>query len=172
MPEVVIKLPKCLREVAAKRTQDTLPVRSRNPPKGDKVQALHLVKNMPSPKQIKGARGEALAAAMLEEKGYVILERNFRFMKAEVDLIAFLPTPDYTRGGDLVFIEVKWRRDSDFAVPESAVNALKKRLMIQAAEAFLHERKLEGTPCRFDVVAITGEGPKVEIEHIESAFIA
>ncbi len=127
---------------------------------------------MPSQKQIKGAKGESLATAMLEEKGYVILERNFRFMKAEVDLIAFLPASDYSRGGDLVFIEVKWRRDSDFATPESAVNALKKRLMIQAAEAFLHERKLEGTPCRFDVVAISGEGPNLEIEHLESAFIA
>jgi len=126
---------------------------------------------MPSHKQQKGAAGENLAAAMLEKKGYVIMERNYRFLKAEVDLIAFLPAKDYTRGGDLVFVEVKWRRNADFATPEAAVSEAKKRNLLNAAEAFLHERKLEGTPCRFDVVAITGEGSSLDILHIESAFI-
>lgn len=125
---------------------------------------------MPSPKQQKGAAGEELAATMLEGKGYVILERNYRFLKAEVDLIAFLPAKDYTRGGDLVFVEVKWRRDATFASPESAVSSAKQRNLLNAAEAFLHERKLEGTPCRFDVVAITGEGNNLDIVHLESAF--
>ena len=127
---------------------------------------------MPSPKQQKGAAGESIAARHLEEKGYVILERNYRFMKAEVDLVAFLPASDYERGGDLVFVEVKWREDGSFAPPESAVDAAKRRNLIVAAEAFLHERKLEGTPCRFDVVAIEGSGSSLAIEHLESAFIA
>ncbi len=127
---------------------------------------------MPSDKQKKGFAGESIASSHLEEKGYVILEKNYRFLKAEVDLIAFLPASDYSRGGDLVFVEVKWRRDSAFAAPEAAVNRKKRRLLIQAAEAFLHERKLEGTPCRFDVVSIVGEPPGLEIEHLESAFIA
>ncbi|MDE2995658.1 MAG: hypothetical protein OXT73_02805 [Bacteroidota bacterium] len=43
--------------------------------------------------------------------------------------------------------------------------------MLLAAEAFLHERNLEGTACRFDIVAITGEGSSLEMEHIESAFV-
>ncbi|NQV72869.1 YraN family protein [bacterium] len=127
---------------------------------------------MPSGKQMKGFAGEKLAAAWLEEKGYVILEANYRFMKAEVDLIAFLPTKQYDRGGDLVFVEVKWRRNEDFATAESSIGSTKKRLMIQAAEAFLHERKLEGTPCRFDVVTLVGSPPSLKYEHIESAFIA
>lgn len=127
---------------------------------------------MPSPRQTKGTAGEDLAAKYLEGKGYVVLERNYRFMKAEVDLIAFLPASDYTRGGDLVFVEVKWRQSGQFAAPEAAVDASKRRNMIMAAEAFLHERKLEGTPCRFDVVAIQGSGRDLEIEHLESAFIA
>lgn len=126
---------------------------------------------MPSPTQQKGTTGEDLAARYLEEKGYIILERNYRFMKAEVDLIAFLPTEDYSRGGDLVFVEVKWRSTSRFGSPESAVGAAKKRNMREAAEAFLHERKLEGTPCRFDVVALRGSGLDPRIEHFEHAFV-
>lgn len=126
---------------------------------------------MPSRSQKTGARGEDLAAGFLEGKGYVILERNYRFMRAEVDLVAFLPTRDYTRGGDLVFVEVKWRRTGRFGSPESAVNAAKKRNLMAAAEAFLHERKLEGTPCRFDVIAIRGDASAARIEHFEHAFV-
>jgi len=127
---------------------------------------------MPAPKQQKGAAGEDIAARYLEQKGYVILERNYRFMKAEMDLIAFLPASDYERGGDLVFIEVKWRQDAAFAAPEAAVGAAKRRNLTMAAEAFLHERKLEGTPCRFDIIAIVGSGASLDIEHLESAFVA
>jgi putative endonuclease len=126
---------------------------------------------MPSRNQHTGARGEDLAAAFLEKKGYVILERNYRFMRAEVDLIAFLPTADYTRGGDLVFVEVKWRRSSQFGSPEAAVDATKKRNLMTAAEAYLHERKMEGTPCRFDVIAIRGDAVSPRIEHFEHAFV-
>ncbi|MDA0873757.1 MAG: YraN family protein [Bacteroidetes bacterium] len=122
-------------------------------------------------RQIKGQAGEDLAAAWLEKQGYMILERNYRFMQAEVDLVAFLPARDYERGGDLVFVEVKWRRKGTFAPPEAAVGRDKQRNLLMAAEAFLHERKLEGTPCRFDIVAITGEGSSLEIEHIPSAFV-
>jgi putative endonuclease len=127
---------------------------------------------MPSPRQEKGAAGEAIAARFLEERGYMIMERNYRFMKAEVDLIAFLPAKQYERGGDLVFVEVKWRADDSFAAPEAAVDDAKRQKMIMAAEAFLHERKLEGTPCRFDVVAILGSGDDLRLEHFESAFYA
>ena len=122
-------------------------------------------------RQTKGQAGEDLAAAWLETQGYVILERNYRFMKAEVDLIAFLPAKEYERGGDLVFVEVKWRRSGAFSAPEAAVGKDKQRNLLMAAEAFLHERKLEGTPCRFDIMALTDEGASLEIEHIPSAFV-
>ncbi len=55
--------------------------------------------------------------------------------------------------------------------PRRPFQKQKKRNLLNAAEAFLHERKLEGTPCRFDVVAITGEWSSLDILHIESAFI-
>lgn len=126
---------------------------------------------MPSRNQQTGARGEDLAAAFLEEKGYVILDRNYRFLRAEVDLVAFLPTRDYTRGGDLVFVEVKWRRNGQFGSPEAAVDAVKKRNLISVAEAWLHERKMEGTPCRFDVISIRGDATAPRITHFEHAFV-
>lgn len=127
---------------------------------------------MPSKKQMTGYRGEQYAATFLERKGYVILERNYRFMRSEVDLVAFLPTEEYDRGGDLVFVEVKWRRRSGSGSPEAAVNAAKRRNLTEAAEAYLHERKMEGTPCRFDVIALRGEPPNLDIQHYENAFMA
>ena len=117
-----------------------------------------------------GDRGEALAAAFLERKGYTILERNYRFDRAEVDLVCFAPDDDPSRGGELVFVEVKARRGTGFGRPEEAVTKEKQRQIIKAAEAYLHERRLEGSVCRFDVVAILLGSDAPEIEHFEHAF--
>ncbi len=123
-----------------------------------------------STKQL-GDEGEALAAAYLENEGYVILERNYRFMRAEVDLVCFLPDEAYERGGQLVFAEVKTRTGYGFGRPEEAVTPEKQQNLIRAAQAYLHERRLEGSPCRFDVVGIVlRPGREPEIEHIKDAF--
>lgn len=127
---------------------------------------------MPSFRQSKGANGEAIAARLLQERGYRVLERNYRFKKAEIDLIASLPTKDAEHEHLLIFVEVKWRRNADFAAPESAVNLAKRRRLVLAAEAFLRDRKLEHSICRFDIVALTGDGRGLQIDHIESAFDA
>ena len=120
-----------------------------------------------------GDRGEALAAAYLERKGYTILDRNYRFERAEVDLICFLPAPQYEAGGELVFAEVKTRTGLGYGRPEEAVTEAKKRNLIRAAEAYLYERKLDGSPCRFDVISILLQrGKKPQIEHFENAFFA
>ncbi len=117
-----------------------------------------------------GDRGERIAAAYLESKGYRIIERQYRFERAEVDLICFEPSENYAEGGDLVFVEVKTRTGLGFGRPEEAVTEEKKRNLIKAAEAYLHENRMDGMPCRFDVVAIIlGEtGP--DIEHFKDAF--
>ena len=118
-----------------------------------------------------GDRGEALAAAYLEQQGYTILDRNYRFKRAEVDLVCFQPSPQYERGGQLVFAEVKTRRGLAFGHPEDAVTEAKQRSLIRAARAYLYERKLEGAPCRFDVVSIVlHPGREPVIEHFENAF--
>ncbi|MFB3131038.1 MAG: YraN family protein, partial [Rhodothermales bacterium] len=83
-----------------------------------------------------GDRGEAIAAAYLERKGYTILDRNYRFERAEVDLICFLPARQYEAGGELVFAEVKTRTGLGYGRPEEAVTEAKKRNLIRAAEAY------------------------------------
>ena len=118
-----------------------------------------------------GDRGEAMAAAYLEGKGYTILERNYRYEHAEVDLVCFKPAAKYKAGGELVFAEVKTRTGLGFGRPEEAVTEAKQRHLIHAAEAYLYERKLEGAPCRFDVISIVlRRGKEPEIEHFENAF--
>ena len=79
-----------------------------------------------------GDRGEQLAAAYLEAQGYIILARQYRFMKAEVDLVCFEPAARYEDGGELVFVEVKTRSGTGFGRPEEAVTEAKKRNMAVA----------------------------------------
>ena len=120
-----------------------------------------------------GDKGEAIAAAYLEGKGYRILERNYRYEHAEVDLVCFKPAAKYKAGGELVFAEVKTRTGLGFGHPEDAVTEAKQHNLIHAAEAYLYERKLEGAPCRFDVISIILQrGREPEIEHFENAFWA
>lgn len=111
-----------------------------------------------------GKRGEELAAAYLESKGYTVLDRNYFFQRAEVDIVA--------RGDDcIVFAEVKFRSGTDFGRPEESVSRAKIRNIYKAAEAWIHERKMDGAPVRFDVVAIVqAEGEAPNIRHHENAF--
>lgn len=117
-----------------------------------------------------GDRGEQLAAEYLEAKGYTVLERNYRFEKAEVDLVCFVPSAQGLPGGEIVFVEVKTRAGTGFGAPEDAVTPTKQRLIAKAAEAFLYEYRLEGARCRFDVVAVQILGDHHEVEHYEDAF--
>ena len=120
-----------------------------------------------------GERGEQIAADFLENQGYRILERNYRFERAEVDLVCFQPHDDYSSGGQIVFVEVKSRSGKNFGAPEDAVDAAKKQQIVKASRAYLYEYKMEGSSCRFDVVTVLfarGEGP--EISHFKDAFWA
>lgn len=119
-----------------------------------------------------GDRGEALAATYLEDAGYQILDRNYRFERAEIDLVCFQPSPD-AQGGEIVFVEVKARSGRGFGAPEEAVTEEKQQHIAHAARAYLYERRLEGAPVRFDVIGIMlrPDGPP-EIEHFEDAFWA
>ena len=93
-----------------------------------------------------GDRGEDVAAAHLEAQGLVVLERQYRFERAEVDLVCFEPATAYEQGGELVFVEVKTRTGLGYGRPEEAVTEAKQRQVIRAAQAYLHERRLEGSP--------------------------
>ena len=120
-----------------------------------------------------GARGEALAADFLEEQGWRVMERNYRFERAEIDLVCFEPAADTAHGGEIVFVEVKTRTGVGFGRPEEAVAEAKQAHIVYASRAFLYEYQLEGAPCRFDVVSVVlrGEDPP-EITHFRDAFVA
>lgn len=94
-----------------------------------------------------GREGEDLAAAYLESKGYTILERNYFFRRAEVDIVA------YDRK-QIVFVEVKLRTGKAFGEPEDAVSEEKMHNIYKAAEAWLYERKMDRSPVRFDIISI------------------
>ncbi len=120
-----------------------------------------------------GDRGEDIAARFLEAQGYVILDRNYRFQRAELDLVCYEPADDPAEGGELVFAEVKTRSGLGFGRPEESVSTGKQRHIARAARAYLYERRLESAPCRFDVISIVlrADGTP-EIEHFKRAFWA
>lgn len=111
-----------------------------------------------------GNEGEELATAYLESKGYTILERNYFFRRAEVDIVAF-------EESCIVFVEVKTRSSNRYGEPEEHIDEQKIRNIYRAAEAWLYEHKMDGSPVRFDVIAILQSGSKApDIKHFENAF--
>ncbi len=99
----------------------------------------------------KGSISEDIAADFLKEQGYKILERNFRFHKNEIDIIA----KDHEF---LTFIEVKARKSTQHGYGFEAVNTAKQSLIKKVAQSYLIMKKLSlyDTPCRFDVISIDG----------------
>jgi putative endonuclease len=112
-----------------------------------------------------GRRGEQVAVRYLKSRGYRILERNYRWNRAEIDVIAL-------DGEVLVFVEVKTRGGEEFGTPARAVDRRKQNQIARVAAHYLQERRLGGTDCRFDVLALmeAPESGKLEINHIENAF--
>lgn len=109
-----------------------------------------------------GTWGEKQAGEFLRKKGYEILERNWRWQKYEIDLIARIRNL-------LVFVEVKARKNSDFGHPESFVSKAKVSRIKKASEFYQFEKKYNGF-IRFDIVSVTGNPLRFEIFHIEDAF--
>jgi putative endonuclease len=113
-----------------------------------------------------GEKGEQLAEEILSEKGYEILERNYRFSHGEIDLVAKDPKDGYT-----VFVEVKARQNLEFGEPEFAITKTKQRQIKKMAELYLFDKGITEMDCRFDVVAILFRGKiKPIVHHIENAF--
>ena len=113
-----------------------------------------------------GKHGEGLAKKYFESLGYVLVAENFRFDRAEIDLIF----KDEIKK-QLVFVEVKTRRNKAFGEPEESVTLKKQAQMIKSAEGFLMNNNLYNDyEKRFDVAAIMIENGKEKINHIENAF--
>ena len=109
-----------------------------------------------------GKVGEALALTALLQKGYSLKEKNYRFSKAEIDLIMH-------DGTDLVFVEVKTRQTAQIGEPYLAVTRNKQRQLIKVAHQYIVSRDLD-VNARFDVVSIVHNSYRTSIEHIEGAF--
>ena len=111
-----------------------------------------------------GKLGESVACEALARAGYAVLARRFRTRMGEIDIVC-------RDGPSVVFVEVKARRSTRFGDPAEAVTPRKQRRLARMAQIFLGRHRLEGKPCRFDVVSIlmpAGRPPDVRI--IRDAF--
>ena len=107
-----------------------------------------------------GAECEQKAARFLESRGYEIVDKNYYCPHGEIDIIA-------KEAGDIVFVEVKYRKNFIYGGPECAVNFKKRKHMIESAMGYMAQKyESVDISCRFDVVAITGS----EIHLIKNAF--
>lgn len=111
-----------------------------------------------------GKKGELLAVDFLKEKGFEILETNFRLDKDEIDIIA-------KDGSILVFVEVKTRSTDYFGEPEIAVGGNKIEFLLRAAENYLISKNLN-SEIRFDIISIVLNSKQKKIRHIIDAFYA
>ncbi len=110
-----------------------------------------------------GERGESLAVDYLIKMGYRILERNWRFARAEIDIIAM-------DGEILTFVEVKTRSSTTFGRPESFVNPTKEQLITDAALAYMDQVDHDWE-VRFDIIAVLlVPYRKPKIKHLRDAF--
>lgn len=109
-----------------------------------------------------GAFGEQVAVDYLKKEGYHIRDRNWRYGKDELDIIAEI-------GDTIAFVEVKTRKLGSLLPPAAAVNRAKRAFMIRAADAYIQRYDLD-VEARFDIFSIETDGTETNIEHIDDAF--
>ena len=109
-----------------------------------------------------GKKGEQLAVDFLLKNNYDIVERNYRFDKAEVDIIA-------KKDNILAIIEVKTRSTTDFGDPQDFVKPKQIQRLVKAVDEYVTVNDLD-VEIRFDIIAIVREGKSYNIEHLENAF--
>ncbi|AZI33574.1 YraN family protein [Kaistella carnis] len=110
-----------------------------------------------------GNLAEQLAADFLEKKGYKILVKNFRYQKAEIDIIASFENL-------IIIVEVKARGSDIFMEPQEAVTKKKIKSLVMATDFFMKDRNLD-QEVRFDIIAVLpDERKKLQITHLEDAF--
>jgi len=111
-----------------------------------------------------GLNGEDVAVRYLEREGYTILERRYHFEKAEVDIIAY----DNRR---IILVEVKTRTGTSFEDADGIMSADQFRRIAHAGQAWLYERKMEGSPIRFDLIMVLlGSSEPVVKHYIDAGY--
>ena len=109
-----------------------------------------------------GKKGEQLAVDFLLKDDYEIVERNYRFEKAEVDIIA-------QKKDILAIVEVKTRSTTDFGNPQDFVKPKQIKNLVKAVNEYVTVNDLD-VEVRFDIIAIVKEKGGFKIEHLENAF--
>ncbi len=110
-----------------------------------------------------GKLAEDAAADFLQRENYKIIARNYRYLKAEIDIIA-------RDDNMIIIVEVKARSTNVFMNPEEAINKKKIKLLIAAADHFVEDLK-ENLEVRFDIVSVLLDDKKqLKIIHIPNAF--
>lgn len=112
-----------------------------------------------------GKTAEDLAVTHLQKNGYTILVRNFRYQKAEIDIIA-------EKDNLTIIIEVKARSTDAFMLPQEAVTKTKIKLLVTAANHFMEEFNRD-QEVRFDIISVLPDKEKnMIVDHITDAFEA
>jgi putative endonuclease len=109
-----------------------------------------------------GKLGEELAVEFLQKEGYEILETNWTFQKAEIDIIA-------KKENILAIVEVKTRSSLEFGLPQDFVKPKKIQLLVKAVNEYVISNDLD-IEVRFDIIAIHKESKTFAVEHIMDAF--
>ncbi|TDE06652.1 YraN family protein [Flavobacterium hiemivividum] len=109
-----------------------------------------------------GKFGEEMAVEFLQKNGYLILDINWTFQKAEIDIIAI-------KENTLAIVEVKTRSSLEFGLPQDFVKPKKIQLLVKAVNEYVNQKNLD-LEVRFDIIAIHKEGKSFVIEHLIDAF--
>ncbi|CAL2082767.1 YraN family protein [Tenacibaculum sp. 190524A02b] len=110
-----------------------------------------------------GKKGEELAEGFLKKNGFKILEKNYRFQKAEIDIIAL-------KNDILSVVEVKTRSSSYFGNPQDFISTKKIKLLVSAINEYIESKDID-VEVQFDIIAIVCMNKKHTIEYIEDAFL-
>jgi putative endonuclease len=109
-----------------------------------------------------GRHGENIAARFLVDAGYQVVDRNWRGVRGELDIVAL-------DGDELVVVEVKTRRGTGFGHPAEAVTPPKLARLRRLAGQWLHEHEVRSGSVRIDVVAIVlSRAGAAEVEHLRA----
>ena len=115
-------------------------------------------------KKTTGNIGEKLARKYAKKQGMKIIEKNYRALRGEIDIIA-------VEDDQLVFIEVKTNKQGNKVPPENRVNSAKQKQIGKVAQMYLQQSGKTGMDCRFDVIGVVlSENGGHEISHIKNAF--
>lgn len=109
-----------------------------------------------------GKWGEDRAVEYLEKHDYAVRHRNWRFHHLEVDIVA-------VKDGTIIFFEVKTRRSEEYGDAIDAVDEVKMKNVLRAADVYLKLFQIDN-PVRFDILAVTGDANEFKVEQVEDAF--